>query len=288
MYRIALLFAAVAIFPIACPAASVSGHFHVGDQRLEPSHATAIRIRDQNAPRRFLTYVVLSQQSVDGQAAIASFDPYTTIINDPGLREAGAVRLWIGDDGAISTNAQFDWSGTQYLDSGETGAFVTEFTRRETDRIAGRVRYKEPIEVDGVASDLDVSFDVPVLSAPRGKPLPNGGGDAGKAYLAFSMAVEKGDFASAQKSLSAQQATDFAKDDWETEEENASASLELLGVALLKKAKVTGGEAFDDHVVLEVEGEMFEGVNGLSLVRMVEETGGWRYDGGARIGMLRD
>jgi hypothetical protein len=129
---------------------------------------------------------------------------------------------------------------------------------------------------------------VPVLAAPRGKPMAKGGGDAGKAFLAFSAAVEKGDFATAQKALSTDMAPQFAKDDWETEEENASSGLDILRAWLLKKPKVTGGESFDGHVVLEVEGEMFEGMNALSLVRMVEQDGAWRYDRGMTAGMLRD
>jgi hypothetical protein len=269
-------------------AAEVSGEFSVGDQRLEPVHATAIRIRDQFAPRSFSTYVVLSQNPVDGAAAIAQTDPYSAIINDVGLREGGAIRLSVGDGGAISSNAQFDWSGTQYVNSTKIGDLVGEFTTNAPERIAGRVRYKAPVEIDGVATDLDVRFDVPVLSAPRGAPLPKGGGDAGKAFLAFAGAVEKGDFASAQKLLSAAKAPDFAQEEWETAEENASSGLDILRAWLLKKPKVTGGESFDDRVVLEVEGEMFEGMNALSIVRMVREDGAWRYDGGATIGMLRD
>lgn len=284
-----LLLASVSMLsPGDATAAEVSGHFTVGDQRLAPAHATAIRIRDQFAPRRFATYVVLSQNPVDGAAAIAQPDPYTAIINDEGLREGGAVRLSIGEDGAISSNAQFDWSGTQYVNSTKIGDLVGEFTTRTPERIAGRVRYKAPVEIDGVATDLDVTFDVPVLSAPRGAALPKGGGDAGQAFLAFAGAVEKGDFAGAQKRLSAAKAPDFAQEEWETAEENATSGLDILRAWLLKKPKVTGGESFDDRVELEVEGEMFEGMNALSIVRMVREDGAWRYDGGATIGMLRD
>ena len=269
-------------------AAEVSGHFSVGDQRLEPVHAIAIRIRDQFAPRTFSTYVVLSQNPVDGAAAIASPDPYTAIINDEGLREAGAIRLSIGESGTISSNAQFDWRGTQYVNSTKIGDLVGEFSTRTPERIAGRVRYKAPVEIDGVATNLDVSFDVPVLSAPQGAPLPKGGGEAGKAFLAFAGAVEKGDFAAAQKLLSAAKAPDFAQEEWETAEENAASGLDILRAWLLKKPKVTGGESFDDRVVLEVEGEMFEDTQALATVRMVREDGGWRYDGGTTVGMLRD
>jgi hypothetical protein len=57
---------------------------------------------------------------------------------------------------------------------------------------------------------------------------------------------------------------------------------------LLKTPKVTGGESFDDRVVLKAEGEMLPGMNARALVRMLREAGAWRYDGGATVGMLRD
>lgn len=270
-------------------AAEVTGHFSAGPQRFEPAHATAIRIRDPAAPRSFATYVVLSQNPVDAAAAATKLDPYAAIINDPGLREGGAIRLSIGDGGAVSTNAQFDWAGTQYVSSTRMGDdLVGEFGARDAQRIAGRVRYKAPVEIDGVATGLDVSFDVPVLSAPRGTALPKGGGAAGKAFLAFAAAVEKGDFATAQQALSAGQAPQFAKEEWQTAEEHAASGLETLGAWLLKKPTVGGGESFPGHVVLEVVGEKYPGRNALALVRMVEEGGAWRYDESATIGLLRE
>lgn len=104
-----------------------------------------------------------------------------------------------------------------------------------------------------VATDLDVTIDVPMLSARRGAPLPKGGGEAGRAFLAFAGAVEEGDFASAQKALSAAKAPDFAQEEWETAAENAASGLDILRAWLLKKPTVTGGESFGARAAFEVE-----------------------------------
>jgi hypothetical protein len=287
-FAIVMAIAGLLTAPTVVAADSVSGSFQVGDQKLKPAHVTAIRIRDPNAPRSFATYVVLSQQPVDGSAAIAELDPYTAIINDEGLREGGAIRLSIGDGGLISTNAQFDWRSTQYVSSSRFGDLVAEFTTRDAARIAGRVRYKTAQDIDGTSNNLDVTFDTAVLAAPRGKPVPKGGAEAGTAFLALAAAVERGDFAAAQAMLSTDQATQFAKEDWQSEAEHASSGLDILRAWLLKKPKVTGGESFDDHVVLEIEGEMFENMQALMLARMVKQDGTWRYDDSAKVGLLRD
>lgn len=288
MYRIALLIAALAALPIASPAAEVSGSFSVGEQKLEPTHATAMRIRDQSAPRQFHTYVILTEQPVDAAAAITDIDPYASIINDPGLRDSGAIRLGIRRDGMVGINAQLDGSGTQYIESTKLGGLDVQIDVDTDERIAGRVRYPKPVDIDGVPTMLDVRFDTPVLTAARGKPLAKDGGAAGKSFLAFAKAVDDSNFNAAFALLSPAKAPQFAKEEWETEEDNASSGIDILRAWGMRKSKVTAAEAFDDHVVLEVEGELFEGMRGLELVRMVQADGAWRYDGGARIGLLRD
>jgi len=288
MYRIALLIAALAALPIASPAAEVSGSFSVGEQKLEPTHATAMRIRDQSAPRQFHTFVILTEQPVDAAAAITDIDPYASIINDPGLSDSGAIRLGIRRDGMVGINAQLDGSGTQYIESTKLGGLDVQIDVDTDERIAGRVRYPKPVDIDGVPTMLDVRFDTPVLTAARGKPLAKDGGAAGKSFLAFAKAVDDSNFNAAFALLSPGMAPQFAKEEWETEEDNASSGIDILRAWGMRKSKVTAAEAFDDHVVLEVEGELFEGMRGLELVRMVQADGAWRYDGGARIGLLRD
>jgi hypothetical protein len=243
-------------------------------------------MRDQSAPRTFETYVVLSELPIDLDAALAELDPYSKIINDEALRNGGTVRISIAADGSVSTNAQLDWDGTQYIDSTKMGGLEVKIEVNDGQRVAGRVWHAEPIVQDGQSRRLDVRFDTAVRSAPRGRPMAADGGPAGKAYMAYAAAVAAGDFAKAQALMSASMAQRYAKEDYETEEENAKESIDMLQMFLLKKSRVTGGEAFDDHVILEVEGEMFGTTRGLELVRMVKVGDQWRYDDNARAGML--
>ena len=62
----------------------------------------------------------------------------------------------------------------------------------------------------------------------------------------------------------------------------------LLGAWLpLQKMKVTGGQLRGDVAMLEVEGEMFPGTLGLSIVRMVKTGASWQFDRAARAGLVK-
>ena len=52
------------------------------------------------------------------------------------------------------------------------------------------------------------------------------------------------------------------------------------------KTKVTGGELRGDVAMLDIEGEMFPGMNGLTLVRMVKSGATWQVDRIQRAGLL--
>ena len=53
------------------------------------------------------------------------------------------------------------------------------------------------------------------------------------------------------------------------------------------KMKVTGGQLRDATAILEVEGELFPGQLGMSIVQMVKTGGVWKFDRASRAGMVR-
>ena len=69
--------------------------------------------------------------------------------------------------------------------------------------------------------------------------------------------------------------------------ENAETAADLLQAWLpVKKLKVAGGQLRGDVAVLDVEGEIFEGQLGLSLVQMVKTGAVWQFERAVRAGML--
>ena len=50
---------------------------------------------------------------------------------------------------------------------------------------------------------------------------------------------------------------------------------------------ITGGQLRGKVAVLDVEGELFQGQLGLSLVQMVKTGAVWQFDRAARAGLVR-
>src|SRR6185436_7187759 len=79
----AMLFAGLALGAAPGQAQSVSGAFTMSGKSFKPTHAAAFRMRDQNAPRTFETYVMLTTGPVDVKKISDDVDPYTVAINEP-------------------------------------------------------------------------------------------------------------------------------------------------------------------------------------------------------------
>jgi len=111
--------------------------------------------------------------------------------------------------------------------------------------------------------------------AAKGKPLPPGGGDAGKVFQANLAAMRKGDFdamlatvtqAQAEKMRAQKNAPDFA------------AMLEMMKAFAPKSANVTGGQDFGDRAELVIEAldQSGDKASGTSTLR--KEGGQWKVD----------
>jgi hypothetical protein len=75
--------------------------------------------------------------------------------------------------------------------------------------------------------------------------------------------------------------------DYNSPAENAQSALDLLNAWVPRqKMKIAGGELRGESAILEVEGEIFEGQRGMSLVRMTKSGPRWLFEEATRIGML--
>ena len=104
---------------------------------------------------------------------------------------------------------------------------------------------------------LDVTFATAVASRAPGKPVPAGGGPAGKALLDLVAAVGGRALAPIIEGLTPGEAKSY-QETWRTPAENLESARDILGARLPKQPKITGGEQIaDDYIVLGVEGVPF-------------------------------
>ena len=285
---------AVAVLFLASPALSsaqtASGAFRSkpeGD--ITPKVAAAFVVRDQFNPREKRIEVILSTAPVDVAKAVADLSPHTVVINDPALKETNYVLLWIGSDGQVSMNATFSKTMTQFVDRASAdGALRAQLTTNTPDKVAGRIFTPAPIKAMGGSTyTVDLTFSAPVAKAPAGTALQAGGGDPGKALLAFQAARQKKDWLALKAALSPAATERFIKS-YNDDKENLADTLDTLNFWLpVKDVTITGGQLTGDVAVLDVEGVLASGMKTLTLVRMIKRPSGWAFDSAAMAGMLR-
>lgn len=271
-------------------AASVDATFTLNGKAIKPTEVAAFRIRDSFNPRQRQTYVMLTSAPVDSQGIAADLDPYARAINDPAAFDTDHLTFFIKANGEISMNAKV--GGTQYLDSsgtimGQKGSLIAECSQNTTTEVACTVKTAKPVKNDSDTWTVVAEFSAPVLSRAQGKATAADGGAAGKAFNALAKAIGGNDLNAILALLTAEAGADFQRD-YNTPEENLAWAKDLLGTRIPKKAKVTGGEQLtDDHVLLEVEGEPWEGSKMLYEVEMRLVDGKWVYASSTTAGMLR-
>jgi hypothetical protein len=268
--------------------ADVTGQFKLnGNAAIKPAFAGAYIVRDPANPRIKAVEIMLSEGAIDAKAAEEDLDPHVNAINQEPVRSGNYVLLWARPNGKVSMNATLSEDMSQYVDSTDQG-LKAELTTNTDQRIAGHVFTPKPVKtMDGSIYEIDVTFDVPVNRRPPGTSLPAGGGEAGKSFLALCAAVQAKNLNGIRENLT-EDVYKMLTPDYNTEEENLESAVDILKARLPKKnVKVVGGESTSDAVLLEVEGEMFEGTNALYVIKMVKSGSHWVYEQSAPAGILR-
>src|SRR5262245_10273814 len=169
---------------------------------ITPKVAAAYVVRDQFNPRQKEIEIVLSTVPVDVAKAVGELSPHTAVINDPALRDANYVLLWIKSDKTVSMNATFGKTMTQYLDR-TGGTLKAELTTNTADTVAGRIFTASPVKTrDGTTYTVDLTFSATVAKPPASTALSADGGEPGKALRTFLAARANKDWPALKAALS--------------------------------------------------------------------------------------
>ena len=144
--------------------------------------------------------------------------------------------------------------------------------------LAGHYTYKGD-DADDPACDLD--FDVlqigtvaeaPPLPPPPGQPLPAGGGEPGKAYLALNKAMIAGDLDTLEKLLAPEQAAQMRE---ARGKPDFAAQIALMQAMTAHDVRIKSGRIDGDKAWLEFDGTEGDAMRSGS-VEMAKEGGKWR------------
>ena len=155
------------------------------------SHAAAYAVRDGRHARTTQTEILLSNVAIDAASVRAALDPHMVAINLAPLKDQNYVLLWVESTGAVTMNATFSKTMTQFMNDTTDGLEVT-WKARSAARLEGHVASKGVLKtMDGTTYTVDSTFAVDVVTPPAGQPLPAGGGEPGKALAAFLAAARE-------------------------------------------------------------------------------------------------
>jgi Domain of unknown function (DUF4878) len=181
-----------------------------------------------------------------------------------------SITLRIGSDGSMNCiDFRTDGGGGSSCNSDYEKALT--LTTRTADRVAGSFKLTREGE------SADVTFDLKVESTVTrpGTPLPAGGGEPGKAALAYFAAVEKGDFR-ALKALARPEQR--AKMEEAEKSGEAKEMFEFLREMSPRKVKIVGGTIDGDEAFVDFEG-VSDGEPAKGVVELVRVAGQWYVSG---------
>lgn len=150
-----------------------------------------------------------------------------------------------------------------------TGMHVFKGTIISTESVEGRLYVSGSQETFDHHWQYDATFRVSLKKpAPTGTPLPAGGGEPGKTYLAYCNAIQRGDLEALKKLISQENLKDLEGPD-------AKKMLEMVRAMTPTRIKIVGGMLDGNKATLRVEGEM-DGAKNSGTVQMNLEGTRWR------------
>lgn len=268
-----LVAAAAFAAPPESPAGKASGSYSVDGKTVELKYAYAMSQPNTFDEKKTDTAILLTDQPVS-DAELAGAKDLGRVGTSKGRN---SVLFEIDETGrAMREVVRHESLGEASLQmSGMTLADV-KLASKTADRVEGSADTKKPedfvkhqyaIHAKFSASIRAARRDAPLPSAKSGKKLPKGGGEPGKAYLAFEDMIRKKDIAGLRKLKPAGVA--------DMSDEDLKAGLEIMAAMTPEKISIDDGYIDGDLAVLYVSG-LQEGKKQYATVRMTKGDGVWR------------
>lgn len=245
----------------------------------EPAQASG-RWRDSDVEFNiFGAYAYPAPVGIDDQpgirVAISNAEFFTEGLDRLWDRQGWIVRSFADEQTAV-VMLHFDQNGRYVGSSWSFGSgmgcgFCFSSATRSTVKLVGN-RIAGTVSTEDEDLSLEVSFDVPVAPARWGEPLPEDGGEPGRAYLAYLRAIDEWDAAALRPYL--------MPDDLERADQAAADGLNIAQIYAdsfyPQKASFVRGDVEGDWARVLVTGESSWGgaAHGEAIMHRIDGT--WR------------
>jgi len=278
-----VLVLAGALPPLVAHAGSTTGSCTYEDKKIAFVDGVIFQEADPYDDDKKVTTVALASTKLDA-GRIAAAENHGGAVTDQvldqfhGQRDGpqlGLIRITFGEKG-VSGYYTYIAPGTNMSQSGSPPIGELKLTRTDAKGAAGHYTLKGEVSCDFT---FDLAYAVPTakgaakVSSPGGKPIPAGGGEAGKVFQANVAAMQKGDIDAMLATVSKDQAEQMRA---QRKDPEFPAMLEMMKAFAPKSVKVTGGEDFGDHAELTLEGIDQGGGKSSGTAQMVKEGAQWK------------
>jgi hypothetical protein len=268
---------AIVLLAFSLPAlagGTVTGSLTANGKTFALKHAYAQMRKDPFDKKKTVVQVIVTDQEISPAAASDEMEfmqaqdkqnlsGFTASINDEKQIISGTVF-----SPAFKKMHQFSGVGMQQLD-------LKSMTAAQ---ISGTIGMAKPDTFFDEKYQYTATFDLPigkpfVAAAPvlKGSPLPAGGGEPGKAYMAYLKLLTAGDMKGFLGGLSAARAKEASSDP------DFKKMFPLLQAMQPKGVKVTGGALNGNSATLLTTGKD-ESQTSNGTVSMVKEGGAWKVE----------
>lgn len=262
MKHLASLSLALVAFTLPALGQTASGSITVNGKKASIEHVVAVH-KDANV------HFILSDKAVTAAQASDVF-----AMRDLGI---SGVEIEITPDGQITSGQIYSPALTKFGGSfSSVGQHKWEGKITKTS-IEGKLSMPQDDFFDN-KYEYTATFKAPIVSGPdpnappeiKGKPLPAGGGEPGKAYFAYLKVLKAGDVDKILASLVAERAKQTPKD-------QVKKMLPLIQEMVPKDIKYVSGGIDGDKATLNLTGTD-HGSKSTGTVDMVKEGGVWKVE----------
>ncbi|HEY2093400.1 MAG TPA: hypothetical protein VGJ81_16095 [Thermoanaerobaculia bacterium] len=254
-------------------AGKVNGTLTMNGNVTKLKYAYAVTRSDPFDKKKAVTCVIATDTEL----------PQSALLDDMGLMEVtmktplNGIQWLINDEKDVISLQIYTThrkeGGTQFSSVGAQKLDLKDLT---PSHVAGRIYLPKPDDFFGDSYQYDLNFDLPIVTvkAPdpkadlKGKMLPAGGGEPGKAYEAYRKVLLAGNVAGLKKAVSKDRAADMSDPDFPK-------MLPLVQAMTPKTVKITAGSVDGDTAVLLTEAKEKDETS-TGKITLVKEAGGWK------------
>jgi hypothetical protein len=247
----------------------VNGSITANGKTTALKYAVATPKEDPFDKKKKATYLLVTDQEVPAAAVADDFE----MMRWYDKANLHGFSVLINDEKRVVSGVLYD-PALKHNGFSSVGKQEVALTAMTPTHIAGKVSLPAD-EFFGDKYQYSATFDVPVAAVkiaapppPKGNPLPAGGGEPAKAYLAFDKAVVKGDMAAVKNGVSAEQRKSMDDPDFKK-------MFPLMQALRAKNVKITGGTIDGNTATLLATGKDDSGTTN-GKITMVLEGGAWK------------